>query len=174
MNNDYHRAWRAKNADKVRAAAAKYREKNRELMLQRTAEWRAKNPEYKQRANELKRAAYNPDRNAQQTKQWRERNAERSRQICREWRKSNPGEVARLNTQRRVRHARQTPVWANDEIIGTLYAVAAIYREAGIPAEVDHILPIAGKKVSGFHCEQNLRIVPKHINRSKFNKYDGD
>jgi 5-methylcytosine-specific restriction endonuclease McrA len=41
----------------------------------------------------------------------------------------------------------------------------------GIPFEVDHIVPLQGKIVSGLHIWNNLQVIPRHINRTKSNKY---
>lgn len=40
--------------------------------------------------------------------------------------------------------------------------------------EVDHIIPLCGRHVSGLHVHQNLRVVTKEINRKKSNHYDVD
>ena len=38
--------------------------------------------------------------------------------------------------------------------------------------EVDHIIPLQGQFVSGLHVPENLRVIPRSINRSKRNKVD--
>ncbi|MGH7088389.1 MAG: hypothetical protein ACREE4_23275 [Stellaceae bacterium] len=41
----------------------------------------------------------------------------------------------------------------------------------GIIHEVDHIVPLHGRTVSGLHVETNLQVIPKSVNRQKSNRY---
>ena len=43
--------------------------------------------------------------------------------------------------------------------------------ELGAGYEIDHIIPLKGKLVSGLHVPGNLRVVPKAVNQAKQNKY---
>lgn len=44
-------------------------------------------------------------------------------------------------------------------------------EETGIKHEVDHIIPLQGKSICGFHCPQNLQIITESENCSKGNRY---
>lgn len=44
----------------------------------------------------------------------------------------------------------------------------------GIPHEVDHVVPLLGKTVSGLHVENNLRVIPMLENRRKSNIFIGE
>lgn len=57
------------------------------------------------------------------------------------------------------------PVWAN------LKLIQEIYLNCPEDCEVDHILPLRGKLISGLHVENNLQYVTKSENASKNNKF---
>ena len=67
------------------------------------------------------------------------------------------------------RLARATPAWANIGQIYRVYDEAHEMREAGIPATVDHIYPLAGVDVCGLHVVENLQIVTNLDNSRKNN-----
>ena len=62
----------------------------------------------------------------------------------------------------------RSPVWRDLKKIGRLYSQARIKSlRTGIPHVVDHIIPLQGKKVSGLHVEENLRVVTYSENAEK-------
>lgn len=97
---------------------------------------------------------------------------ERKRSNARAWYGANRERAmlnAKVNAGKRRKIARMaTPLWANKGAIRETYREAARRSlETGIPHEVDHIVPLRGRNVSGLHVEFNLRVVPKAVNRAK-------
>ena len=67
----------------------------------------------------------------------------------------------------------QTPKWADFNKIQSFYIEAErLTKETGTPHEVDHIIPLQGKLVSGFHVHNNLQILTRSKNRSKGNNHE--
>lgn len=60
----------------------------------------------------------------------------------------------------------RTPGWADLELISDFY------RNCPKNYEVDHIVPLRGKNVSGLHVLNNLQYLPINSNRIKSNKYE--
>lgn len=61
--------------------------------------------------------------------------------------------------RRRVRQA--TPPWAD------MAKIEEIYRNCPPNFEVDHVIPLRGKRISGLHVETNLQYLPMEENRRK-------
>jgi 5-methylcytosine-specific restriction endonuclease McrA len=63
----------------------------------------------------------------------------------------------------------RTPTWANREAIDAIYAEA---RRMNMT--VDHIVPLRGKTVCGFHVENNLQLLTHEENARKGNRFNGE
>ena len=70
-----------------------------------------------------------------------------------------------LNAKRRSAKLQRTPAWAD------LEAIKQFYAECPKGYEVDHIVPLQGVNVSGFHVLNNLQYLTKSENSSKGNRY---
>lgn len=44
----------------------------------------------------------------------------------------------------------------------------------GEPWQVDHVIPLRGKIVSGLHVHENLQLLPARVNQEKKNKFDAE
>jgi hypothetical protein len=89
---------------------------------------------------------------------------------------NNPEYYKALTNQRRKRFKDATPIWLTKEQkkdIRNLYLEALKkFEETGVPYEVDHIIPINGKDVSGLHVSWNLRVITREENLRKSNKVE--
>lgn len=73
--------------------------------------------------------------------------------------------------QKRIKKA--TPAWTDLTAIKQFYIEAQqLTKETGIPHEVDHIIPIQGKLVSGLHVPANLQILTEKQNQTKNARYE--
>lgn len=67
---------------------------------------------------------------------------------------------------------RATPAWVDLEAIRAVYVECAQKTAAtGVPHEVDHIVPLGGRKVCGLNVPWNLRVIPADENRKKSNHF---
>ncbi len=70
---------------------------------------------------------------------------------------------------------KRTPAWLTLDdhwMIEQAYELAAIRTNIfGFPWQVDHVLPLHGRLVSGLHVPHNLQVIPASVNRSKSNKF---
>lgn len=73
-----------------------------------------------------------------------------------------------LLRQKYIRQA--TPVWADRKAIEQIYERAQVMSERdGVQYHVDHIVPLRGRLVCGFHIAENLQIIPARKNLMKSN-----
>jgi len=111
--------------------------------------------------------AENPDLARQRGRQYRDpkKNVENSKA----WRLKNPERHAANNRHqaslRRARLAQACPAWVDRA------ALRAVYLNCPDDQQVDHIVPLKGRRVCGLHVPWNLRYVTKRRNLKKSNKF---
>ena len=75
---------------------------------------------------------------------------------------------------RRATKLKATPIWLTTEQknqINNIYKNCLnITKQTGIKHNVDHIIPLKGKKVCGLHVPWNLQILTATENNSKNNR----
>ena len=133
---------------------------NREYL----AEWRAKNPE-KALAISRRWHKNNAEKHRERTRQWARDNAEQMSEYRKKWAEENRGKLNARDAKRRAAKLQRTPAW-NDELV-----MRMIYEDCPVGHEVDHIIPLQGKNVSGLHVHYNLQYLTAEENRSKGNRY---
>ncbi len=142
---EYNKQYRAENTDYYREYAKQYQEDNSEYFQEYRKEYRARTIDERKRYDA-------------------------------EYSQANPEKIAARNAKRRAAKLNRTPQWLTAE---DTQRVADIYKESarlteltGIPFHVDHIIPLQGTTVSGFHHPDNLQILPFYENLSKSNKWE--
>lgn len=105
---------------------------------------------------ETDRARYNATKEGKREK-FRE-------QYKKTYRKNKASFIAAVRI-RRGQMTHRTPSWSQKEMI------RLFYNACPEGYEVDHVIPLQGKLVSGLHVLENLQYLPIAENRSKGNKY---
>jgi hypothetical protein len=92
------------------------------------------------------------------------------------WYDAHPGRATELAVKRKKAVKLRTPKWLISDdwfIIKEAYELAALRTKMfGFYWEVDHVLPLQGKMVSGLHVPANLQVIPATLNRQKNNRYE--
>jgi hypothetical protein len=93
-----------------------------------------------------------------------------------EYAKANKHKVNASTRKRQAAKLQRTPAWLTDIdywMIEEAYELAALRTKIfGFSWEVDHVLPLQGKVISGLHTPYNLQVIPMVKNRSKANKLE--
>lgn len=104
---------------------------------------------------------------------WGKLNRHKSNAISKRYRENNKIKIYAHTALMRSKRNKRFPKWANKNKISLFYKLAAcLTRITGIKHEVDHIIPLQGKNVSGLHIENNLQVITSEENKSKSNKFD--
>lgn|SRR6185312_1853754 len=184
------KAWAKANPDRRKAAAAKRRDekrgdikrymadyyvRNRERVLKNTRAYQSR-PEVRERNSERLRQQWQANREAIMAS--RKARLESDPQAKARWLeylrshyRQNKSHYLAKWAKRRAAKLQATPTWANQVAIDALYERARrLTLLTGIVHEVDHIMPLVGKRVCGLHVEDNLRVTTRLVNRSKSNR----
>ncbi len=87
------------------------------------------------------------------------------------WELAHPDLCAAKSARYQASKKRRCPAWANHDAINLVYIAAHFRRALGEDVEVDHIIPLQGRKVSGLHVHTNLQIIPRLDNKVKSNRF---
>ena len=91
------------------------------------------------------------------------------------WKQDNKGKVRASKTAYRLSKELRQPKWLSKQdknLISEFYTVSKEFESIFLrKQEVDHIVPLKGKTVSGLHVPWNLRIVTATENQSKRNSW---
>lgn len=100
---------------------------------------------------------------------WRAENKDLVKSYRDKWSKQNTAKIREKNMRRYISQRQQTPTWLNAghkaEMEG-FYMFCQIFNGF----QVDHIIPVRGKTVSGLHVPWNMQVLTCKQNRAKGNK----
>jgi len=139
----------------------------------KVATWRKNNPEGVKKHNNSQYAKhYSKIKEA--TKRYYLENKEKIQASISSYRKKNPHIVAKCTAAQKANRLKRIPDWLSKDdrwLIDEVYALARLRTKAfGFQWDVDHIVPLQGKDVSGLHVPWNLQVIPASENRIKSNK----
>ncbi len=140
----------------------------------KVAIWQKNNPD-RVKQNQDRWQEKNPGLSAKRVGQWYQENKERAIVANKMYKARNKDLMQFLSSKYRALRLLRVPKWLDDadyRMIRHAYKFAAEKtRETGVEWEVDHILPLQGKYVSGLHTWQNLRVIPAVDNNRKNNHF---
>ena len=160
-----------------------------ECALAQSVEWRTANPD-KYLASVQKWISGNRELHGTRVRRWQDANKDKVRVDAKAWVAANPDKV-KAKTLRYIKNhpdaytarsvasvamrAKRVPQWLTSDdkwMMQQAYNLAKLRtRLFGFVWEVDHIIPLRGKIVSGLHVPTNLQVIPKTENRNKRNHY---
>ena len=144
----------------------RYKE-NTTKFIEKNKVWKDNNKERRSEVNKIWRNV-NKEHVTKVNKQWYEDNKEKVSL----YKKNNRGIYNYASAKRTANIKKRTPSYANLRIIKELYIYANfLTKTTGREYHVDHIIPLHGEVVSGFHIESNLQVIPKEQNLKKSNAF---
>jgi hypothetical protein len=115
------------------------------------------------------KTGYKPDQ--EKIKEWRQKNPHMQRIY--DSRRSREQRDKRLAWNKMRRHI--MPAYVTDQMKREMDEIYQLAKQAselsGIPHEVDHIIPVRGRRVCGLHVPANLQIITQAENRKKGNSH---
>ena len=131
---------------------------NPQKAIQQTKKFYYKNQQAVQERARLDRLTEPPEKRAARLEQ--------AKLKARVWRANNVKHHLALTTAHKKAIKQRTPAWAN------LQKIVEFYKNCPEGYQVDHIIPLRGKKVSGLHVVENLQYLTAKENRNKSNYYE--
>lgn len=147
------------NAEKHKAGCDKFKRENLE----------------KVRAYKQKWAKNNPDKISLKNKRWSQTESGKTsrRNAIKTYYFKRYDRIIDMQRRRNFILKKGTPRWLTDDQLNEIKWFYQTAREMSwlseSPLEVDHIVPILGKNVTGLHVPWNLQIIPRIMNQEKGN-----
>jgi len=181
--------WREANPETYKASVEKHRQTHKVEILEKDRQYRDRNRAEIQ-ARRRARYAANPEPHKASVKRDAEKNSERVKTLLQKFYANNPEYRTKYNAQyykenraKCIALAMKREAYIKQQAkvtAGLLQAhraeIKAIYDFCQVFAghEVDHIVPLQGKKVTGLDVPWNMQILTISENRRKSNRFDGE
>lgn len=185
------KAWYEANRERGIKARREYYAKNRTAISERRKEEYAVNKEAERtkqlvrRSNPLAKekarirarewATDNPEKKREQDSRYYQANSERIRGQVKDYHRNNKAKTRAWSARSTAKRLQRIPGWLRKEDwvkIEDFYILAAkMTAETGIKHQVDHVIPLNGRTVSGLHVPENLQVITAEENHKKRNKY---
>lgn len=92
----------------------------------------------------------------------------RNRRVLAARKARDPAWANAWNVWKKMKEAKRVPPWAKFSDTVCFYREAhELTARTGIQHEVDHIIPLRSKVVSGLHCVENLQVLTAAANNAK-------
>ena len=145
----------------VKPYAEKYRDSNRSFVQASSRK--------SYRKYEEKRRSYGRT----YAKEYYQNNKEEVLERNKTYSKVNNHKVNAKRNKRRAKKLKATPIWLTKdhlrEIENYYWLTGDLEKVSGEKYDVDHIVPLNGKKVCGLHVPWNLQVLPRDLNQRKSN-----
>lgn len=164
-NPEIAKAWKAKNIVKVKERRVSYHIENRDRINTKSLAWYENNKE-SQKAKMRDYYEKNKEDLKAYSRQYYLNNKELFYISSKNWREKNKGLMLAYYRAYNLAKAKRVPKWSEVQQIRDFYA----NRPKGY--EIDHIVPLFGRNVSGLHVIANLQYLTESENSQKSNKFD--
>ena len=162
-----------KDPEARKAYQKEYAQRNKSKAYARVKKWREANPE-KWAEQSKKYAQKYPEKCIAKTKAWIANNPIKAAESSRKSRIKHAGRVQANKAKYRASKKNRTPIWTSATNLfemQCIYTYRTALQAIGLNYEVDHIIPLQGKMVSGLHTPENLQVITTEQNRLKNNRY---
>lgn len=171
--NQRYSVYQKKNMQKILSKNTIWNKNNKDKVLKSKRKWTSLN---KDKIKKISTIYYknNKERILSVSSKYFSLNKEKIKIRIKKWYLKNKGLINAGRAKRRAMLLRATPKWLTKEQLEEIKQIYIICKEiqwlSEEPLEVDHIIPLRGKTVCGFHHPDNLQIIPRSKNRKKSNK----
>ncbi len=160
------RQYYSNNKEKVYNTNNKWKLRNKGKVNGYKKAWDKRNPQ----ALKAKKARYKK-RHPEASKEYYIKNKEKIDSKYRQWVLNNPDKKAAQWARYNASKLQAMPKWLNDNQHAEILECYSLAKElqwlSEDPLEVDHIIPLQGRDVSGLHVPWNLQYLTRSENRKK-------